>query len=288
MINKGEPAPVLAQVINNFGIDIANQPGRLKALFADLCNESGHKRQVRILLLLAEEGLVKKLVATSSLSERHILRAQLGASLHEDYGFDEQLANWGVDAWLAALWPQAAMNVVIEPDNNAAIFLSIEKQALQGNAAAQLLFGEMYANGQGVAQDDSQAVHWYRQAAEQGNADAQFNLGLSYTVGRGVAQDDGQAAHWYRQAAEQGHTAAQRNLGLSHTNGRGVAQDDGQAVYWYRKAAEKGNAAAQYSLGFMYAKGRGVAQDDSQAMRWYRQAAEQGHAAAQYNLGFMY
>ncbi|WP_052446196.1 tetratricopeptide repeat protein [Aeromonas fluvialis] len=159
-----------------------NQPARLKALFADLCNENYHKRQVRVLLLLAEEGLVQKLVMTSSPSERHILRSQLVILLHEDYGFVEQLANWGVDAWLATLWPQASMNVAIAPDTDGADFLSIQTQALQGNASAQFNLGVMYERGRVVEQDHTLAVSWYRKAAEQGAAIAQYKLGLIYLI----------------------------------------------------------------------------------------------------------
>jgi TPR repeat protein len=41
----------------------------------------------------------------------------------------------------------------------------------------------MYAPGQGVDQDDSQAVQWYRQAADQGHASAQVYLGLLMSPG---------------------------------------------------------------------------------------------------------
>ena len=34
----------------------------------------------------------------------------------------------------------------------------------------------MYANGHGVVQDDTEAVRWFRMAAEQGNAFAQEAL----------------------------------------------------------------------------------------------------------------
>jgi hypothetical protein len=54
--------------------------------------------------------------------------------------------------------------------------------AEQGNALAQLGLGVMYAKGQGVPQDYSQAVVWYRKAAEQGDADAQTLVGLMYTT----------------------------------------------------------------------------------------------------------
>jgi len=47
----------------------------------------------------------------------------------------------------------------------------------QGDAVAQYNLGVMYAHGEGVSEDDAQAVHWYRKAAEQGVARAQVNLG---------------------------------------------------------------------------------------------------------------
>ena len=42
----------------------------------------------------------------------------------------------------------------------------------------------------------------YRLAAEQGNPNAQVNLGHMYAAGSGVAQDDAEAMRWYRLAAE--------------------------------------------------------------------------------------
>ena len=47
----------------------------------------------------------------------------------------------------------------------------------------------MYDRGAGVAEDDREAVKWYRRAAEQGDASAQLNLGFMYSNGEGVAQD---------------------------------------------------------------------------------------------------
>ena len=42
--------------------------------------------------------------------------------------------------------------------------------AEQGDASAQLILGIMYAKGEGVAKDNTQALYWYRKAAEQGSA----------------------------------------------------------------------------------------------------------------------
>ena len=45
--------------------------------------------------------------------------------------------------------------------------------------------------------------------AEAGNATAQYNLGLLYDKGQGVPQDDQEALRWWRKAAEQGLAEAQ-------------------------------------------------------------------------------
>ena len=58
------------------------------------------------------------------------------------------------------------------------------------------------------------AFESYRKAAEQGLAKAQSNLGLMYLNGQGVIQDDKQAVYWFRKAAKQGLVIAQHNLWL--------------------------------------------------------------------------
>ena len=88
-----------------------------------------------------------------------------------------------------------------------------------------------------------------RRAADQGDADAQYNLGVMYSNGEGVPQDFTQAMAWYRQAADQGDAGAQYNLGVMYANGEGVPEDDAQAVAWYRQAADQSYAPAQASLG---------------------------------------
>ena len=70
----------------------------------------------------------------------------------------------------------------------------------------------MYYKGEGVPQDYTEAMKWYRLAAEQGNAVGQYNLGLMYRKGEGVPQDDAEAVKWYSLAAEQGYYKAQHNL----------------------------------------------------------------------------
>lgn len=162
------------------------------------------------------------------------------------------------------------------------------KAAEQGYAPAQSNLGVMYTKGEGVPKDSAEAVKWYRRAAEQGLAPAQSNLGVLYATGEGVPKDSTEAVKWYRRAAEQGNTPAQANLAAMCAKGDGTPQNSVEAAWWYRQAAEQGHAPAQCDLGVMYAAGNGVPKDSTEAVNWYRKSAEQGHAPAQSNLGVMY
>lgn len=59
----------------------------------------------------------------------------------------------------------------------------------------------MYERGQGVPQDEGEAVKWYLKAAEQGNAKAQLILGVKYIKGNCVPQNYIQAHMWFNLAA---------------------------------------------------------------------------------------
>ena len=116
----------------------------------------------------------------------------------------------------------------------------------------------------------------WKEAAEKGEAAAQFNLGQMYTNGEGVPEDDKEAVKWFRKSAEQGYANAQHNLGLMYQRGEGVPENDKEAVRWYKKAAEQGHPNAQFSRGSAYHIGRGVIEDKVQAYAWYNIAAANG------------
>ena len=84
--------------------------------------------------------------------------------------------------------------------------------------------------------------------AEQGYADAQYNLAIKYDKGEGVAQDYTEAVKWYRKAAGQGLAEAQFNLANMLAKGEGVPQDYAEAVKWYRKAAGQGRLPLSFGL----------------------------------------
>ena len=140
----------------------------------------------------------------------------------------------------------------------------------------------------GTAQDYSEALAWYRRAAEQNDPDALRGLGVMYEEGHGVPADAAKALSCYRQAADLGDAGAQAILGHKYQFGAGVPQDPAAAIELYRKAADQGHAEAQYAMGGIYADATGVPRDYVEAAKWFRKAAEQGFAKAQFNLGLAF
>jgi TPR repeat protein len=153
-------------------------------------------------------------------------------------------------------------------------FKTIKMEAEKGDPFAQYNLGVAYANGEGVAQDNAEAVKWFRKAAEKDITEAQFNLGICHVNGWGVPKDDTEAAKWFRKAADKGDAEAQFRLGNMYDNGMGVTMDDVEAVKLYRSAAMQGHAMAQHDLGIMHARGEGVPKKDSiEAYAWFILAA---------------
>ena len=84
-----------------------------------------------------------------------------------------------------------------------------QPRGAQMSAGEQYEMGNKYYGGTGVARDYSEAVKWYRMAAEQGDANAQYSLGLMYAKGQGVGTDEAEADMWFGLAASQGHEEAE-------------------------------------------------------------------------------
>ena len=82
--------------------------------------------------------------------------------------------------------------------------------AKQGDVDAQLALGFMYDHGEGVSENDAEAVKWYRKAADQGLARGQYNLGVMYYNGDGVPENHVRAYVWLSMAKTQGYESAKK------------------------------------------------------------------------------
>jgi TPR repeat protein len=152
----------------------------------------------------------------------------------------------------------------------------VKPRAEAGDAQAQATMGDLYANGEGVTQNYTQAAKWYQMAAAKGNPAAETALGDLCEAGQGVRRDMKEAAKWYEQAAQQGYARAQYNLATLYATGEGVGLNVPEALKWYGKAADQGDSLSQFNLGMRYLEGKGVAPNPVEAWKWLSLADANG------------
>ena len=76
---------------------------------------------------------------------------------------------------------------------------------LYGYHESKFFLGYMEQNGIGTEKNQSNAIFWYKDAAEHGIAEAQHNLAIAYTQGEGVIQDFVYAHVWFNIAGANGN-----------------------------------------------------------------------------------
>ncbi|MES9920965.1 MAG: tetratricopeptide repeat protein [Candidatus Thiodiazotropha sp.] len=115
---------------------------------------------------------------------------------------------------------------------------SLKIAADSGHAKAQSLLGYIYD----IAEENEQAFHYYRQAAEQGEADGAYGMGMLYATGEGVAQDLFEAVRWFEKAADAGHPQAIDLLATAYLNGGlALTKDSAKAIDLLERGAALGH-----------------------------------------------
>lgn len=148
----------------------------------------------------------------------------------------------------------------------------------QGFAQAQMLLGQLYANGLGVTANPETAATWMRKAEEQGYPHAACELGRLY----GAMGNRREAIRWLRRGAKDGCSSGEIGLAGALLSGPGVTpEEQEEAMAALRKAAERGAPQAHLALGNLYEQ-RGRIEE---ALDAYREAARKGLTPAQTKLG---
>ena len=121
----------------------------------------------------------------------------------------------------------------------------LQKSAERGDPDAQWQMAIRYHDGEGVPQDDTEAMKWFERAAEQGHVDAQSHLGAYYWAGRGVPVDLSKAYFWSAIATAQGDEISKARLeGLSsQMTDSQVAAARQQAEAWMRAHTQRATSA---------------------------------------------
>src|SRR5579862_3241724 len=198
-------------------------------------------------------------------------------------------------------------------------FAAVKSLAERGNPAAQLRLARMYQSGEGIVQNLSAALKWFRASAEQDNLEAQNELGLIYLAGRvghhsastaalaqlqepgqggslfqsifpdgfTIKQDYPEAVRWSQRAAASGHAIAQARLGYHYAAGIGVERDYAMAEHWLGEAAKQDEELGILCLAILYAGGHGDPPKFELAAEHFGRLAERGNPAGEYNLALL-
>jgi len=151
----------------------------------------------------------------------------------------------------------------------------LQLRADRGDPQAQAELGLWYHE----TGDYAQSAAWMLKAADQGHPGAQLAYGFMALNGEGMPADDVLAAQWIRRSAEQGMSTAQDILSTLYSLGSGVPQDDAAALDWATRAAEQGDPEGQFHAGFYLCckMPSTIAYDEVTAVMWFTLSSKAGH-----------
>jgi len=161
---------------------------------------------------------------------------------------------------------------------------ALEYAARNGEIRAVWKLGRMYADGEGVKQNDLRAFEYFRALADShadelpGTAEARFVANAFVAVGgyylTGIANsniksDAVRAVEMFSYAASYfGDPDAQYRLGRMLLDGQGTAKDTKSGARWLLLAAGKGQYQAQAVFGGLLFKGQYVPRDGARGLMW--------------------
>jgi uncharacterized protein len=159
---------------------------------------------------------------------------------------------------------------------------ALQYAADQGQPVAQWKLGRMYADGDGVPQDDLRAFNYFSQIANAhpdeapGTPQARFvasafvALGHYYFSGipnSKITPDPARARDMFGYAATYfGDADAQYELGRLYLNDK--PSDPHQAARWFQLAATKGHCRAEAALGDLLFQGQAVPRQAARGLMW--------------------
>jgi exopolysaccharide production negative regulator len=161
---------------------------------------------------------------------------------------------------------------------------ALEYAAANGHTIAQWKLGRMYADGDGVKQDELRAFEYFRGVADDhaeeapGTPQARFvanafvalgNYYLEGIPGTAIKADPDRAREMFNYAASYfGDPDAQYRLGRMYLEGNGGLKEPKQAARWLSLAARKGQYQAQAVFGKMLFKGEYTPRQAARGLMW--------------------
>jgi uncharacterized protein len=184
----------------------------------------------------------------------------------------------------------AALKKAVPPSPAPTSLTSLQYAAEGGHPVAQWKLGRMYADGDGVAQDDLRAFEYFSRIANSHAEDspsapqaaivanAFVSLGRYYLSGipnTKVKADADRAREMFSYAASYfGNADAQYDLARLYLNGIGTPRDSRYGARWLGLAAQKGQHQAQAALGQMLFNGDQLPKQAARGLMWLMLASE--------------
>jgi exopolysaccharide production negative regulator len=180
---------------------------------------------------------------------------------------------------------------------------SLEYAAEKGHALAQWKLGRMYAEGDGVTQNNLKAFEYFRRIADihaEDNPDtreARFvanafvALGQYYLDGipnTAIKRDPGRAREMFAYAASYFRDPqAQYYLARLYLDGVGAPHDPRTAARWFGLSAQKGMCQAQAMLGAMLFTGDHVPRQAARGLMWLTLAKDNARDSTAVDRGWI-
>jgi hypothetical protein len=190
-----------------------------------------------------------------------------------------------------------------EGDTHKAV-VSLEYAAENGHPLAQWKLGRMYAEGEGVTQNDLKAFEYFRSIANSHAddnpdtprarfvANAFVALGHYYLEGipnTEIKRDPERAREMFSYAASYFRDPeAQYRLARLYLDGIGAPHDPRTAARWFGLSAQKGQCQSQAMLGAMLFSGDHVPRQAARGLMWLTLAKDSANAADQAWINRLY
>jgi TPR repeat protein len=224
-------------------------------------------------------------------SERIIFALILGATPVASTGFAFDGAPVNQDSTVMSVQPGVVAKKTVAPAPDASSFTSLQYAAEGGHPIAQWKLGRMYAEGDGVAQDDLRAFEYFSRIANNHAddspsapqatvvANAFVALGRYYLSGipnSKIKADPERAREMFSYAASYfGNADAQYDLARLYLKSAGASRDDFRyGARWLGLAAQKGQHQAQALLGQMLFNGDQLPRQPARGLMWLTLASE--------------
>ncbi|MBT3875456.1 MAG: sel1 repeat family protein, partial [Nitrospina sp.] len=126
---------------------------------------------------IAKKGVTPALNILTDDAKQGIAEAQVALGVMHEYGYSFPQDNNEAFKWFQLAADRGKTNVYRIAKKGVTPALNIlTSDAKQGIAKAQVTLGRMYDQGQGVAQDYSEALKWFQLAADQGYEQGKENI----------------------------------------------------------------------------------------------------------------